>query len=98
MARYLAWIAFLTVLFCTVAAARPPAAEPSADGTAHRALVGRVQLREGVFDLSLSSIGEGGAAHGVVRGLAGVMADVDTSRTAKHASPTAEASGHVRHR
>ena len=95
MARYLASIVLGTVLFCTVAAARPPAVEPSADSAAQQAIVGRIRLREGVVDLSLSSMAEGGAAHRVARGLAGVLADVDTSRPAEHDSATSEASGYM---
>jgi len=98
MVRYLAWIAFGSVLCCTVAAARPPAPEPLTKGTAQPALVGRVLLRDGVVELSLSTIAEGGAAHGVVRGLAGLMADVDTTRHAQHDHPTAGTSADTSHR
>jgi hypothetical protein len=93
MERYLAWIGFWSVLCCTGAAARPPAeAQPSAASTREHAIVGRVQLREGVVDLSLSSIAEGGAAHPVARGLAGVIADVDVRRPTAQDRPTAQAS------
>lgn len=68
--RAVAIIVVLSALVCTAALAKPPSA------TGHAAVVGRVQFRDRIVDLSRASIAEGGAAYELVRGRATVMADI----------------------
>ncbi len=67
------------------ALARPPV--PSSSLLKHQdpPLVGRVRTREGVIDLTRASVSEGGAAHDVAQGTAGVIADAEVFRTRDHA-------------
>jgi hypothetical protein len=71
----------VVLLASSEAQAKPPQAKSAS------ALVGRVRTRAGVVDLTVDTLADGGPAHGLVQGLAQVIADADVRRVQEAPPP-----------